>query len=190
MIFVDDEGRNRAALNNLRHDPLAGGQGTHFLGQFFVLAFPLLLRFFLFGFVPERLDGAGDGSVGGLDRGRREKNPGAALAQMGKELFGFISVIDQTGFFPSGTIIAPKVLFVGAVQNKISHCRPLLGSKRHPLPVGSHHFVSRIAGEFFTGPIPVCDLVILVDHEGGNCAALNDLGHGTFAVDQGFSNFA
>ena len=63
MVYVDNKCRYGAALDDLRHDLLAGGDGPGFFRQCDVVLFAFFLGFFLFCFVLKCFDGTDGGAL-------------------------------------------------------------------------------------------------------------------------------
>jgi hypothetical protein len=92
-----------------------------------------------------------------------------------EQIFRLVTPIDQVGFSELIPVIPLKNLFPGAVDDQVRQAGPFgsveyLGMASRPDDARGRH------GENgFARPVPVGDAVILVDDEGRDGAAINDL---------------
>ncbi len=152
--------------------------------QFGRVALPLLLRAFVLGFVPQGFDGADDASVRRLDGGRREPAPFPAVSQFREEPLGLVTALDERRLPPAGAIEPLNFAFIGLVENDVRHRRPRAVVERGPLAVGADLLARRKPRELLDGAVPVGEDVVLVDHEGRDGAALDDLVQGALLAGE------
>jgi hypothetical protein len=175
MVLVEDESRNRAALDDL-------GQGSATLFKFVGVTLTLNFGVLSIGDVPQGFDGAGDRPVGRPNRRGGKKKPLTVLAHFGEKYLRLVGAVDEFGWFPFAAVELPDFPLAATVQHDIGHCGPFRVPERHPMTSGAHHAGTRETGQSFQGLVPIGDDMVLVKDEGGDRAALDNLAQAVFAL--------
>ena len=108
-------------------------------------------------------------------RGRSEVYPAPGFAEGGEEILGFEGPFDEG----RGTVFVVVVelghRLLCPVDDQVGHHWPGRGVEGFPLLVGAQYLGGAHAGEHLAGAIPVGHPVVLIEHEGRDRAAVDDL---------------
>ena len=127
------------------------------------------------GHVLQGFDGTDDLPIGIAQRRRGEEGPLARFAEGRKEVLRLVGAIDQRRASEFAVVEGVDRQLVGTVDDDVGQHRPLFGIEGSPLLLLADDFLGRHACKHFAGPVPVGELVLAVDHEGGHRAAVHDL---------------
>ena len=143
--------------------------------------FALLFGPALFGFVPDRFDGPHNLALGSFYGSGGKPAPFAAVAQVREKGVGFVGAFNKGRTPPFGTVQLFDLGFLDLVHDDVGHGGALLIVKRGPRFGGTDDLPGVTAAESLQCPVPMGYLVVFADHEGGNRAAVDDLGCGLLA---------